>query len=87
MPRAEVGEMANEEHLRILKQGVDAWNQWRKDHPKDGALTEMPLPLKRNATLHTRVWKITLILVVWKYLLAASDIEGCRIGTLNIMRC
>jgi len=25
--------MANKEHLRILKQGVTAWNQWRKDHP------------------------------------------------------
>ncbi len=22
--------MANEEHLKILKQGVKAWNQWRK---------------------------------------------------------
>ena len=25
--------MANPEHLRILKQGVEVWNQWRKDHP------------------------------------------------------
>ncbi len=22
--------MANEEHLKILKQGVEAWNEWRK---------------------------------------------------------
>ena len=22
--------MANEEHLKILKQGVDVWNRWRK---------------------------------------------------------
>ena len=26
--------MANEEHLKILKQGVDAWNQWRKQNPE-----------------------------------------------------
>ena len=25
--------MANEEHLAILQQGVEAWNQWRKDKP------------------------------------------------------
>lgn len=24
--------MANEEHLRILREGVDRWNQWRKDN-------------------------------------------------------
>ena len=24
--------MANQEHLDILKQGVDGWNQWRKEH-------------------------------------------------------
>ncbi|ESA37310.1 low-complexity protein [Leptolyngbya sp. Heron Island J] len=26
--------MANEEHLKILKQGVDAWNRWYKDNPE-----------------------------------------------------
>jgi uncharacterized protein YjbI with pentapeptide repeats len=25
--------MANQEHLDILKQGVEVWNQWRKEHP------------------------------------------------------
>jgi hypothetical protein len=26
--------MANQEHLDTLKQGVDAWNAWRKQHLK-----------------------------------------------------
>ncbi len=26
--------MANEEHLKILKQGADAWNEWRKQIPQ-----------------------------------------------------
>ena len=26
--------MANPEHLKILKQGVKVWNEWRKIHPE-----------------------------------------------------
>jgi uncharacterized protein YjbI with pentapeptide repeats len=26
--------MANQRHLKILKEGVDAWNQWREAHPR-----------------------------------------------------
>jgi uncharacterized protein YjbI with pentapeptide repeats len=26
--------MANEEHLAILRQGVEVWNEWKKDNPK-----------------------------------------------------
>lgn len=26
--------MANEEHLKILRKGVEVWNQWRKGNPR-----------------------------------------------------
>ena len=26
--------MANPEHLKILKQGVEVWNKWRMENPK-----------------------------------------------------
>jgi hypothetical protein len=31
----EVRSMANEEQVRILKEGVEAWDRWRDDHPDD----------------------------------------------------
>jgi uncharacterized protein YjbI with pentapeptide repeats len=31
--KQELTAMANPEHLKILKQGVEAWNKWISEHP------------------------------------------------------
>ncbi|HVB22311.1 MAG TPA: pentapeptide repeat-containing protein [Ktedonobacteraceae bacterium] len=56
--------MANPEHLAILKQGVEAWNQWRQEHPEiEPDLSEADL---RKAFLNivnfrrTKLWKTDL---------------------------
>ena len=41
--------MANPEHLEILKQGVEQWNKWRKEHP-----VRRDLDLSRRSDLARR---------------------------------
>jgi len=37
--------MANQEHLEILKKGIEAWNKWRRQYPsKRPNLSEANLP-------------------------------------------
>ncbi|HEV7905879.1 MAG TPA: toll/interleukin-1 receptor domain-containing protein [Pyrinomonadaceae bacterium] len=48
--------MANEEHLRILKQGVDTWNKWRQSNPEinpDLSNTDLSKSALCNANLNS----------------------------------
>ena len=77
--------MANPEHLKILKQGVEKWNKWREEHPdvkpdlNKAALNWVPL---RGAHL----WEADLCeadLIGAK--LAAADFSGAYLGGANLI--
>jgi hypothetical protein len=59
--------MANPEHVKILKRGVDAWKKWRNENPKmtpnlvGANLREAQL---RRAQLHGRVATVSVFLTV-----------------------
>lgn len=46
--------MANPEHLKILKRGVEVWNKWRKENPK------IPVDLKEGDLQKANLRKATL---------------------------
>ncbi len=78
--------MANPEHLNILKQGVETWNQWREEHPEiepdlqeanlvgthlEGVpLTGAPL---EGARLKQGFSKVELRSVILRYLISESQ--------------
>jgi TIR domain/Pentapeptide repeats (8 copies) len=73
--------MANEEHLKILKQGVEVWNKWRKDNPEiKPDLSEAPLS---NANLHDVDFSVVN--------LRGADLDGAQLkfakfGGANLAR-
>jgi hypothetical protein len=73
--------MANEEHLHILRQGVDAWNTWRQEHPgiepdlRGADLREADL---RGANLHeTNLSEANLL---------KADLTGAKLGRAILHR-
>ena len=66
--------MANPEHLEILKQGVDKWNPWRKDHPEI-------MPDLREADLgEANLSKAKL----FKADLSKANLGGANLGGTNL---
>ena len=46
--------MANKQHLNLLMQGVDTWNQWRKNNPEIILISPVEYLRKCNLTLIRR---------------------------------
>jgi uncharacterized protein YjbI with pentapeptide repeats len=74
--------MANQEHLDILKQGVDAWNQWKKANPTtkyDVSMTHLETGTETQVTIHART-EIDLS----RLFLNEIDLNGIDLSDANL---
>ena len=88
--------MANEEQLAILKQGVDVWNNWRKDNPyigiglKDADLREAKLSRAnlREADLSRADLRETNLsgAVLSRVNLSGADLRGANLFRAHLYR-
>ena len=63
--------MANQEHLDMLRQGVEVWNQWREEHPEI-------LPDMSRADLHEV--DLSGVNFTWTYLHGANLVRSNLVG-------
>lgn len=86
--------MANEEHLKILYQGVDVWNQWRQNEPFIEPDLSGPalsgLQLKgidfSNANLNNANLRYAIMIEAdfsWSYL-STADLTGAKLCNANL---
>ncbi len=68
--------MANQEHLAILKQGVEIWNQWRKNNP--GILPDLSYTDLREMHLEGAYLRQCKLL--------EADLSGAHLEGANRMR-
>ena len=70
--------MANQEHLDILKQGRDVWNEWRKEHPEiQPDLSDCNLTEFSNANLSNTNLSRTM--------LAFTDLSRADLQRANVL--
>jgi uncharacterized protein YjbI with pentapeptide repeats len=67
--------MANQEHLDILKHGVRAWNQWRKEHHGYWTSTGHISPNSRPDFISANLFKADL---------SGADLEGANFRDANL---
>ena len=73
--------MANPEHLAILKQGVEEWNEWRKKNPE--VLPDLGATDLHEANLRVaNLYKADLV----KTNLIAADLRGANLGGADLVK-
>jgi len=81
--------MANQEHLDILKQGVEVWNRWRKEQPKiqlnydkpDGYKIDLSGAVLSHATLTDANLRFTSLNETD---LSYADLQGADFGSSSL---
>jgi Pentapeptide repeats (8 copies) len=77
--------MANQEHLDILKQGVEVWNQWRKEH------ADIQPDLSRTNLSRTTLSRANLSRAILRFAnftganLIGADLTGAGLGFANFI--
>jgi hypothetical protein len=74
--------MANPEHLEILKQGVEVWNQWREDNPEIRPDLSQ-VNLSRSTLTNYRI--IGGVIAIYNWLnFNGVDLQGADLGGADI---
>ena len=71
--------MANDEHVAILKKGVDTWNKWRKADQVEGSLTDADLSgadLSRASLSEANLGGANLSVLCAKHLFVFTSATG-----------
>ena len=71
--------MANDKQLKILKQGVEVWNRWRKEHPEEA------IDLRQANLRETHLRQIDLQQAdLYKALFMRADLREANLTTANL---
>src|SRR4051794_31335277 len=74
--------MANEEHVALLKQGVDIWNEWRRENP-DVYYPALSGANLRAANLNVRAANLSEA-ILYQADLSGADLSGANLDKANL---